>query len=153
MAAILLRLLLLISLVLPATFSQSLLKEGSFCNINQDCEHSCCLSKRCAPTYNDCLSLEQFDRFISDTYCSYHVDCASRCCLHGECESSYAPCFDRYDRFCYIGFGRHWRQNLGVVDCAPGHARCHAVAVVAGRASAHIGRWWHSTRAGCVDCA
>ena len=103
MAAILLRLLLLISLVLPATFGQSLLKEGSFCNINQDCEHSCCLSKRCAPTYNDCLSLEQFDRFISDTYCSYHVDCASRCCLHGECEPSYAPCFDRYDRPLLMG--------------------------------------------------
>ena len=76
-----------------------LLKEGEFCNIAGDCETSCCLGKKCAPTFNDCLALETFDRFVQENYCSIHVDCPkSRCCLHGECMSDYAPCFERYDK-------------------------------------------------------
>ncbi len=83
--------------------SQYLLKEGSYCNINEDCEHSCCLDKKCAPTYNDCLALQIFDRFVEENYCDYNVECTSRCCLHGECMPTYEPCFDRYDRPLLMG--------------------------------------------------
>ena len=103
MAQILLSLLFFVSFLIINLKAQSLLKSGTYCNIHQDCEFSCCLEKRCAPTYNDCLALEYFAKFEEQNYCTFNVECPTRCCLHGECMSSYTPCFDRYDRPLLMG--------------------------------------------------
>ncbi len=84
-------------MLVAGTGAQHLLKPGVYCNIPADCETSCCLDKRCAPTHNDCLALQAMQRFVEENYCSLNVDCASRCCLHGECMRTYQPCFERYD--------------------------------------------------------
>ena len=72
-----------------------LLKDGKFCNVNEDCGSACCIDKTCQID-NNCKALKAMDEFVSSLYCDIGMQCSSKCCLFGECVE-YAQCFERYD--------------------------------------------------------